>query len=167
MKVLVPLDGSSAALAAVDHLEALARRGVALEVVLLHVQVRFHRHVSQFTSRAARDALRAERSAAALAPAMNRLSKDDIAFVAMTACGADVAERIAAVAEREQVDEIVMGVGRHPQWLRWLNPSIAQRVMQLTDIPVTVLTRGRVSRLQRYAVPAGVAGIAALLIASE
>ena len=25
--------------------------------------------------------------------------------------------------EREQVDEVMMGVGRHPGWLRWLNGS--------------------------------------------
>jgi hypothetical protein len=61
----------------------------------------------------------------------------------------------------------MMGVGRHPGWLRWLNPSIAQSVMALTDIPVTVFARGRTTAFQRYAVPAGVAGIAALLIATE
>lgn len=166
MKVLVPLDGSSAALAAIPHLESLARSGIPVQAVLLHVQIRFHRHIAQFTSRAARDALRAERSARALSPAVERLSRAKIPFVAMTACGAP-GERIAAVAERERVDEIVMGVGRHPQWLRWLNPSIAQDVMQRTDIPVTVLARGKVSRLERYALPAGLAGLAALLIAAE
>ena len=62
MKVLVPVDSSSAALAPVAHLESLARSGVALEVLVLNVQPRFHRHVSQFSSRAARDALRMERS---------------------------------------------------------------------------------------------------------
>jgi nucleotide-binding universal stress UspA family protein len=166
MKVLVPLDGSSAAFAAVPHLESLARAGIPVHAVLLHVQIRFHRHIAQFTSRAARDALRAERSRLALATAMNELSKNGIAFVAMTARGAP-AERIAAVAERERVDEIVMGAGRHPRWLRWLNPSIAQEVMQRTDIPVTVLARGRVSRLERYAVPAGIAGLAALLLTAD
>jgi len=76
-------------------------------------------------------------------------------------------ERIAAVAEREQVDEVMMGVGRHPAWLRWVNPSIAQGVMERTDIPVTVLARGRAGAFERYAVPAGVAGLAALLLAVE
>ena len=57
-----------------------------------------------------------------------------------------------------------MGTGRHPQWLRWLNPSIAQGVMQRTDIPVTVLARGRTGALERYALPVGLAGIAALLL---
>lgn len=166
MKILIPLDGSSAAFSAIAHVEALARSGVPVEVLLLHVQLRFHRHIAQFSSRAARDALRADRSRQALAPAMEAFSRAGIPFLAMTACG-PVAERIAAVAARSRVDEIVMGVGRHPRWLRWLNPSIAQEVMQRTDIPVTVLARGKVSRLQRYAVPAGIAGLAALLLTAD
>jgi len=166
MKILVPVDASAAALAPIPHLEALARAGVELEVLLMNVQPRFHRHVAQHTSRAARDALRQERSRAAMAGAIEALTLTRIPFRAFAETGSP-AERIAAVAEREQVDEIVMGTGRHPQWLRWLNPSIAQAVMERTDIPVMVLARGHVGAFERYAVPAGVAGIAALLIAAE
>lgn len=166
MKILVPVDASEAALAPVAHLQSLARAGVALEVLLLNVQPRFHRHVSQFSSRAARDALRMERSRAAMARAIEALSLAGIAFRAFAEVGAP-AERIAAVAEREQVHEVMMGVGRHPQWLRWLNPSIAQGVVARTDIPVTVLARGQAGLLERYALPAGVAGLAVLLISGE
>ena len=166
MKVLVPVDSSSAALAPIAHLAALQRSGVQLEVLLLNVQPRFHRHVVQFTSRAARDALRAERSRAAMAQAIEALSLARLPFRAATEIG-QPAERIAAAAEREQVDEVMIGVGRHPAWLRWLNPSIAQGVIARTDIPVTVLARGRAGAWQRYALPAGVAGLAALLLAAE
>jgi nucleotide-binding universal stress UspA family protein len=166
MKILVPVDASSAALAPIPHLEALARAGVALEVLVMNVQPRFHRHVSQFTSRAMRDALRQERSRAAMARAIEALSQTNIAFRAFAETGRP-AERIAAVAEREQVDEVMMGVGRHPQWLRWVNPSIAQAVMEVTDVPVTVFARGRASAFERYAIPAGIAGIAALLLSAE
>ena len=166
MKIVIPLDGSRSALAAVHHAIALHRAGIELQAIALHVQPRMHRHISQYTSRAARDALRAERSAKALAPAIELLTSSKLPFVALTELGTP-AERIAAVAEREGADEIVMGVGRHPEWLRWLNPSIAQGVMARTDIPVTVLARGHVGALQRYGVPAGVAGVAAILWAVE
>ena len=166
MKILVPVDASAAALAPVAHLEALARSGVQIEVLVVNVQPRFHRHVTQFSSRKARDLLRQERSRIAMARAIEALSRTPLRFSAFTEIGA-VAERIAAVAERERVDEIMMGVGRHPNWLRWINPSIAQGVMALTDIPVSVLARGQASMLERYAVPAGVAGLAALLLAAE
>ena len=166
MKLLIPIDGSEAALAGVHHAIALHRSGVDVDTVVLHVQPRMHRHIAQFSSRTARNALRAERSAQALAPAIELLSTSQTPFTALTELGAPSA-RIAAVAEREAVDEIVMGVGRHPQWLRSLNPSIAQGVMARTDIPVTVLARGRVGALQRYGVPAGVIGVAAVLWAVD
>ena len=166
MKILLPVDASEAALAPVAYLESLARSGVALEVLVLNVQPRFHRHVSQFSSRRARDTLRMERSRAAMAKAIEALSLANIPFRALAEVGLP-AERIAAVAGREHVDEVMMGVGRHPHWLRWLNPSIAQGVMARVDIPVTVLARGQVGALERYALPAGVAGLAVLLIAGE
>jgi nucleotide-binding universal stress UspA family protein len=166
MKILVPGDSSNAALAPIAHLEALARSGVELEVLVLNVQPRFHRHISQFTSRRARDEVRAERSRAAMARAIEALSLAGIPFSALAETGVP-AERIAAVAQAEKVDEVMMGVGRHPAWLRWFNPSIAQGVMARTDIPVTVLARGQAGAFERYVVPAGVAGLAALLLAGE
>ena len=166
MKLLIPIDGSQASLAALNHADGLHRSGVRVVAILLHVQPRMHRHISRFTTRAARDALRAERSAAAMAPAIETLTRAGLPFVALTELGTPAAA-IAAVARREGVDEIVMGVGRHPEWLRWINPSIARGVMARTDIPVTVLARGRVGALQRYGVPAGIAGLAALLWAVE
>ena len=98
--------------------------------------------------------------------AIEELSLAGVPFRAVAEAGLP-AERIAAVAEREGIDEIMMGVGRHPQWLRWVNPSIAQGVMERTDIPVTVFARGQAGAFERYAVPAGVAGLAALLLAVE
>jgi nucleotide-binding universal stress UspA family protein len=166
MKVLMPVDASRAALAPIVHLAALHRAGVQVELLVLNVQPRFHRHVAQFSSRAAREALRQERSTAAMAGAIEAASLAGLPFRAMAETGVP-AERIAAVAERESVDEVVMGVGRHPAWLRWLNPSIAQGVMARTDIPVTVFARGHAGVIERFAVPAGVAGIAALLLSAE
>ena len=166
MKLLIPVDGSQASLAALHHAAGLHRAGVRVMAVLLNVQPRMHRHISQHSARAAREALRAERSAAAMAPAIETLTRVGVPFVALSELGTPAAA-IAEVARREGVDEIVIGVGRHPEWLRWLNPSIARGVMARTDIPVTVLARGKVGALQRYGVPAGIAGLAALLWAVE
>ena len=166
MKVLVPVDASTVALAPLAHLQALGASGVEIEVLLMNVQPRFHRHIARFTSRRARDLLREERSQFAMAKAIEALSHTRLRWRAFAEVGRP-AERIAAAAEREQVDEIMMGVGRHPQWLRWINPSIAQGVMARTDIPVSVLARGQAGVLERYALPAGVAGLAALLLSAE
>ena len=163
MKYLIPVDSSGAALAPIARLEAARRRGASDEAVVLNVQPRLNLHIARFTRKADRDALRAERSHAAMAGAIERLSRAGIRFRALAELGSP-AERIAAVAEAENVDEILMGVGRHP---RWLGPSIAQEVIARTDIPVAVMARGKESALERYLVPAGIAGLAALLIAAD
>lgn len=156
MKILVPLDGSAASTAAIAHVKALARKGVPVQALLLHVQVCFSRHISQFSRRAARDALRAERSGSALAPAMDELLRAKIPFVALTACG-ERADCIAATAARERADEIVLGI----------DAGILENLLSRTEVPVTVLRRGRASRLGRYALPAGIAGAAALLLTAD
>lgn len=166
MKVLIPVDSSDAALAPIPHIASLSPYGIEIEALVLNVQPRLHRHIAQFTSRAARKALRAERSAAAMARAIEALSLAAIRFRVAAEVGTP-AERIAAIAEHQKVDEIMMGVGRHPAWLRWLNPSIAQGVMARTDIPVTVFARGQAGAFERYVLPAGVAGLAGLLLATE
>jgi len=166
MRYLIPIDASPASLVPIDHVERAARRGTSVEVVVLNVQPRFHRHVAQFTRKADRDALRAERGRAATARAIERLSQSGVPFRVVAEVG-DVAERIVAVAASERVDEILIGTGRHSAWLRWLNPSVAQAVLARTDVPVTVFASGKQSTLERYVVPAGVAGLAALIIAVE
>jgi nucleotide-binding universal stress UspA family protein len=166
MKVLIPVDASAAALAPIPFVDSLHRSGVDVEALIVNVQPRFHAHIARFTSKVARDSLRAERSSAAMARAIEALSRSGIPFRAVAEVGRPH-QRIAAVAEREGVDEILFGTGRHPLWLRWLNPSIAQGVMELTDIPVTVLARGKAGLLERFAVPAGIAGAATLLLAVE
>ena len=164
MKILVPVDGSMAALAPILQLTKSFPSEV--EILLLNVQPGFHGRIPRFSSRAARDGLRAERSRDAMARAIEELSVCGLPFRALTEVGRP-AERIAAVAEREAVDAIMMGVGRHPAWLRWVNPSIAQGVMERTDIPVAVFARGHAGVIERYAVPVGVAGLAALLLTVE
>ena len=163
MKLLWPVDSSQASLAPMPFIQSLARRG-DVEVLVLNVQPRFHRHIARFTSKEALDSLRAERSAAAMSRAIEALSRAGVPFRAMSEVGMP-SERIAAVAEREGVDEILFGTGRHPGWLRWVNPSIAQGAMARTDIPVTVFARGKAGLLERFALPAGIAGAALLLVA--
>src|SRR5262245_33283340 len=106
MKILVPVDASDAALAPIPYLESLKRSGVAVEVLVMNVQPRFHRHVARFTSRSARDSVRAERSRAAMARAIEALSIAGLPFRALSEVGAP-AECIAQVAEREKVDEVM------------------------------------------------------------
>ena len=66
-KILVPVDGSENALAAVRQVIADAARNRDREVVLLNVQPALPRHVSRFLGKSDRDGFRKERAAAAFA----------------------------------------------------------------------------------------------------
>ena len=164
MKILVPVDASEAALAPISYLEELARSGVKLEVLLMNVQPRFHRHVCQFTSRAARVAC-APSAAAAMARAIEQLSVRNIPFRVFAEVG-QPAERIAVVAEREQVDEVMMGVGRHPV-AALAEPFDRAGGDGAHRHPGDRPRARHAGAFERYAVPAGVAGLAALLLAVE
>ena len=76
-----------------------------------------------------------------MASAIELLSRAGIPFRAMTDVGTP-AERIAALAEAQRVDQVLMGVRRHPRGLQGLLPSMPQAVVALTDVPVLVLGRG-------------------------
>ena len=124
MKVLIPIDGSSASLAPLSHLERMARCGIFVEAVLLNVQPRFHRHIAQFTRRRDRDEWRRQRSLLALAPAAERLGRARIPFKLVSEVG-DRDERIAAVASAERVDDILRSESRSAADRYLLPASIA------------------------------------------
>lgn len=169
MKFLIPVNASTPELAPMEHIEAFARRGTEVEVLLLNVQPIFNQRVSRFTSRADRDAFRAERSRAAMSGVIERFARSRVPFRAVMMIGTP-AETIATVAEAEHVDEILIGELRRPRWLRWLVPSAAEEISSRTDIPVTVIARGRKEgALERYLVPglAGLAALAALFFSAE
>jgi nucleotide-binding universal stress UspA family protein len=163
MKYLVPVNSSKAALAPIEHLIAARRRGAQIEALLLNVQHPFSRRVSELSGKVDRDALHAERSRSVMASAIELLSRAGIPFRAMTDVGSP-AERIAALAESQRVDEILMGVARRPRWLAWLLPSTPRAVVARTDVPVLMLGRGGVSAAQNYILWAGLAGAAGLAV---
>jgi nucleotide-binding universal stress UspA family protein len=169
MKYLIPVNSSKAALAPIEHLVAARRRGAQVEALLLNVQHPLSRRVSQLSGLADRDALHLERSRSTMASAIEQLSRAGIPFRAVTDVGSP-AERIAALAESQRVDEILVAVRRQPAWLEWLLPSMPRAIVARTDVPVLVLGRGGASAAESYllwAGLAGVAGVCALLLAAD
>ena len=168
MKYLIPVNSSTAALAPIEHLVAAARQGTPVEAVLLNVQRPFNQRVSRLTHKADRDALHAERSRAIMSAAIESLSRAGIPFRAMTDVGAP-AECIAAVAENQQVDQILMGGANRPRWTSWLLASTTREVAAHTGVPVA-LVGGEAPATNPYLLLAGVAGaagIAALLLTAD
>ena len=165
MNILVPVSGSKASLAAVHHAsQAVVRAGG--EVILVNVQPLLRSHAARFTSRSARDALRAERSARALAAACALLDGAGIQYRKVAATG-DIAATIAAIADSLPVDHIVLGATRRPGWWQALFSPVP-RILELAQVPVEVIGDGRATMFERFGLPAGVGlGVTALLIAAD
>jgi nucleotide-binding universal stress UspA family protein len=162
MKFLIPIDDAvESAIAPIEQVKSAKRKGMPVEVLLLNVQRPFSYRVSRLSSKTGRDALHAQRGAEALTGAIERLTRTGVPFRAIMQVG-DPAECIAATAEAEQVDEILMSVARRPRWLYWRWPSGVRDIISRTDIPVSVVARGTENSLDNYLVPAGIAGVAAI-----
>jgi nucleotide-binding universal stress UspA family protein len=143
MKILIPLDGSSAALAAVHHGIALAREGLSLAAVLANVQEPTYLYELVL----ARDPDLLQRaSAAAGAHALESgerlLKAAGIEFQREIATG-DPAHTLVEIAERYGCDAIVMasrgsGGRRHA-----LLGAVAHEVLHAASLPVTIIKPAR------------------------
>jgi nucleotide-binding universal stress UspA family protein len=165
MTLLVPVNGSKASLVAVTHAAAVARQKGS-EVILVNVQPLLPSYVARFVSRAARDALRAERSEAALSGARRLLEAAGVRYQVVTAPG-NVAKSVAAIATHFRAEQIVIGAMRRAGWWQAFFSPLPQ-IIDLTTVPVVVISEGRSGALERYGVPACLGlGLGALVIAVE
>lgn len=165
MKLLIPVSGSKASMAGVRHAAAMLRdRGG--EAILVNVQPRLTSHAARFTSAASRDAMRAERSARALAAARSFLDAAGVRYRAVAAAG-PVASTVADFAGRLHADQIVVGATRRAGWWQALFSPVP-RIIDLANVPVAVIGDGRSGAFERFGVPAAVGlGLTALVISAE
>ena len=164
-RVLIPVDGSPDSRLAVRQAIADSLAGTPAEVHLVNVQPPFRRHVSQFVSRRTREAFHRDRAAKAIAPCAALLDRAGIAHVDHAELG-DRAERIAAVAERERCDLILMATARKDSLTRLVEASVTNRVIELATVPVEVVAGRAVSNWERFGIPAALAGGAAAILAA-
>lgn len=139
-KILVPVDGSPSSDHAVQHVIALKRMGMDVEIQLLHVLPALD--MNDFPAVAAQPGLaeRLENDGAehAFAPARRLLGDAGIPCSTRLVTG-DPAQEIALHADVHRCTEIVMGT-------RGLGPiktlvlgSVATKVLHLVAIPVTLV----------------------------
>jgi YjbE family integral membrane protein len=154
LKVLVPVDGSPAGLAAVRHAVAEYRRHHDLEVHLLNVQPRLYRHIGRFVSRRDREGWQHDRADAAMAGARAELAKAEVPHATHWVAGERPTE-ICRAAERLGVHHIVMGAGRKNSLTRMLDDSVTDRVLEATPVPVEVVPSRSVAGWERWGLRAG------------
>jgi nucleotide-binding universal stress UspA family protein len=137
-RILVPVDGSAVAAAAIDHI-LTSERSTPLRILLLNVQPPIMS--GDVTVLTTADMVQKRRKAAgerALKHAARALAASDIAYETEIAFGSPV-QAIVRCAAARQCDEIVMATRNQGLLQSLLGRSVTQRVVKLARIPVTVV----------------------------
>lgn len=165
IKILLPVDGSANSLKAARHVVNRFLENRNMEVQLLHVRQPLSQHIARWVSARDRTAFHREAGEEALAPARELLGRFGVPHVCHVELG-QRADTITRVANRLGVSEIVMGTARKNSLTRLLEDSVTLRVIETAQMPVEVVAGEAVSKIERFGVPAGAAGLIALLFAA-
>ncbi|QIM54292.1 universal stress protein [Hydrogenophaga crocea] len=138
-KVLIPIDGSPEALAAVHHVLQLVGQGLRLRCVLANVQ----ESASLYEVVTAPDPAVLQRVADGagrdlLKPAQQLLAAAGVAFEQEVVQTGEVAQALLDVAERHGVHAIVMGAGASGLGDRVLG-SVSLDLVRAAPVPITVV----------------------------
>jgi Ca2+-transporting ATPase len=165
LRVLLPVDGVGHCKAAVRHVIREFMNNPAMEIHLLNVQPPFSAHVARLVSRKNVREFHRERSEAALAPVKQMLDSFNIPYAVHSAVG-ERAATITGTAQRLRCDLILLCTARKNSLTRLVESSTTNRIMELTNVPVEVIAGERMSKWERYGIPAGVGAALAMLLTS-
>lgn len=136
MKILVAMDGSAAALRALEI--AIKRVKEGGKIRLVNVQQPAPPSVSVFVGGEAMEGLYRDEAERSLAPARERLREAGVEFEEKARHG-PIGDTIAADAAENRCDEIIMGSRGMGAFSSVLLGSVAMRVLQLANMPVTIV----------------------------
>ncbi len=150
MKILLPIDGSAHALAAVDHALALVRAGLEADMVLVNVQ----EPPSLYEVVTAHDAevlehVRTDAGADLLAPAEARLDAAGLSWESEVA-GGQPATLLVELLENYGCEAVVMGVRGVTDADATGPGSVALAVLTHSPVPVTLV---RAPEADQHAAP--------------
>ena len=163
LKVLVPVDGSSNSQHAVRHVLREFRSNPAMDIHLLNVQPPFSRYITRWVDRKAVNEVHAEASEKALRPIRQMLDEAGAHYAVHLAVG-EKATSITQAAQQLRCDHIVIGTARKNSLIRTVEGSVTNEVIELTTVPVVAIAGDPISKVERYGIPAGVAGGLAWLV---
>ena len=140
-KILIPVDGSSASLRAVDFAIEMVAQDPSTSLVLLHVQ-----NTRAIELAGASEAMDTEwlreagslASAKALKDAIGKCEHAGVASEALVRTG-QIAEAVGQVAREENVKHIVMGTRGLGGIQGLLLGSVAMQVIHLAEVPITLI----------------------------
>ena len=164
-KVLIPVDGSSNALLALKHAVNIYGKDAHTEIHICNVQPRIYRHIGKFFSKGDIKEWQAERAMEAAKSAAEFLEKAGVSF-AFTYVTGDKGEALRDEAERLGCSRIVIGAAKKNTLSRLFENSTTAKLLEISDIPVEVVTGKSIPALERWGIPVIGAGAATALVAA-
>jgi nucleotide-binding universal stress UspA family protein len=155
LKILVPVDGSANSLHAVKHIVRTHRSRDPVQIHLLNVQSPLPRYITRFLSRDQVAAYHRDEGERALKQATALLDSAQISHQHHIKAG-DKVEIITRFAKLHYCDAIVMGSGRKSAFMRFLQSSVTNRVMEQSQVPVQIIPGEQPSALERIMVSTGI-----------
>ena len=139
MKILVPVDGSESASRALGHVLYLRSHGLPVEIHLLNVQPPVvSGHVKMFLDGEEIKRICHDEGVKTLAAARARLDEAGVPYRHHIIVG-HVTETIVRFAKELGAEQIVMGLRGTSQFADLVLGSVANKVVQLAAMPVTLV----------------------------
>ncbi|QWE23010.1 YjbE family putative metal transport protein [Polynucleobacter sp. AP-Jannik-300A-C4] len=163
-KILIPVDGSKNSDLAVKHAVKTYGQDSNARFYLCNVQPTLYRHIGKYLSKQTINEWHAERATLAAASASAYLEKHGLNFSFSYACG-DKGSAIRDEATRLECSRIVIGTSKKNSLSRLFENSTTAKLLEISDIPVEVVTGSSLPALERWGIPALGAGAATALMA--
>jgi len=139
-RILLPVDGSEAALRAVDHvLKKVGLYKDPAEIHLLNVQLALRKGVTEFVSQQQLDSYHHDEGIKDLASARAKLDAAKVPYQFHIGVGEEPAAVIAHYAQDKKCDQVVMGTRGLSSVVGILLGSVTIKVIHLVDVPVLLV----------------------------
>jgi nucleotide-binding universal stress UspA family protein len=162
--ILIPVDGSKNSDMAVKHAVKTYGQDPNAHFHLCNVQPTLYRHIGKYLSKQTVNEWHAERASQAAVSASSYLEKQGLNFSFTYVCG-DKGDAIRDEAVRLECDRIVIGTSKKNSLSRLFENSTTAKLLEISDIPVEVVTGSSLPVLERWGIPAIGAGAATALMA--
>lgn len=164
-KVLIPVDGSNNALLALKHAVNVYGKDAHTEIHICNVQPKIYRHIGKYFSKQDINEWQAERAKNAAKSAAEFLERAGVNF-SFTYVSGDKGEALRDEAQRIGCSRIVIGSAKKNTLSRLFENSTTAKLLEISDIPVEVITGKSIPALERWGIPALGAGAATALVAA-
>ena len=162
--ILIPVDGSKNSDLAVKHAVKVYGKGEQVHFHLCNVQPTLYRHIGKFLSKQDIQEWHTERAKLAAASAAEYLEKNGVNF-SFTCVTGDKGAALLEEAHRLGCERIILGTHKKNSLSRLFENSTTARLLEISDLPVEVVTGDSLPTLERWGIPALGAGAATALMA--